>query len=127
MNKALLGRQAWRMITKPKALMVSTLLSKYCKNELFTKVKPKPGNSWIRKSLSSGRDVVLKGIDIQVWSGKQTSFSTGVFGKCDSGRSHNAPNLLRLICPISHTWKTTYLINNDENNLFQQSIFHTGR
>ena len=31
MNKTLLGKQAWRIISKSRTLMVSTILPKYCK------------------------------------------------------------------------------------------------
>ena len=66
MNKALLRKQAWRIIIKPDSLVTSTLIFKYCKNEQFTKVEPKPGNSWIWKNLLTGRDVILKETDVQI-------------------------------------------------------------
>ena len=113
MNKVLLGKQAWRMITKLEALVASNLLHKYYKNEQFTQVKAKHGNSWIWKSLLFGRDVIIKGIDIQVWSGKQTSFSAGAFDF-----NNNAPNLIGHMCPYSHTWKIVDRHNNDRNIVF---------
>ena len=97
MNKALFGKQAWCFLTKPEALVASTLLPKYYKNEPFIKVKSKPGNSWIWKSLLVGRDVISKGIDIQVWSGKQTTFSVGTFA------FDNDPNLESHMCQYTHT------------------------
>ena len=66
MNMALLGKQAWRLLTKLETLVASTLLPKYCKNEPFIKVKSKPCNSWIWKSLLTGRDMIGRGIDVQV-------------------------------------------------------------
>ena len=106
------------MITKLEALVASILLPKYYKNEQFTKVKSKPGNSWIWKSLFAGRDVIIKRIDIQVWNGKQMTFSTSALDI-----NNNALNLIRHMCPYSHTWKATDRRNNDGNNLFQQRVF----
>ena len=45
MNRAMLGQQAWKMITKPNSLMASTLLPKYCNKESFVKVKPRTWDS----------------------------------------------------------------------------------
>ena len=73
MNKALQGKQAWKIITKPDSLMVATFLPKYCKNESFVRINPKPGDSWLWKSLLAERDVCLKGLDTQIWSGIQTN------------------------------------------------------
>ena len=66
MDKALIGKQSWRLITKLESHMANILLPKYCKKEQFIEVKPQSSNSWIWKSLLIGRDVVLKGIDVQV-------------------------------------------------------------
>ena len=45
MNKALLGKQALRIITNPDSLVAATVLPKYCKYEHFTKVKNQSGSS----------------------------------------------------------------------------------
>ena len=74
MSKALLGKQVWRIISKPNSLVATVVLPKYCKDE---QVKSKPGSSWIWKSILTGKDVVLKGLDIQVWSGQQTTVGNG--------------------------------------------------
>ena len=100
MNMALLGKQAWRLLTKPQTLVSSTLLPKYYKTEPFIKVKPKSCNSWIWKSLLTGRDVISMGIDVQVWSGKQTTLLAGKFAL------GNGPNLESHMCQYTHTWKT---------------------
>ena len=56
MNVALLGKQAWRILTKPESFVASVLLSKYCKDESFSEAIAKPNASWIWKSLLTGRD-----------------------------------------------------------------------
>ena len=54
------------------------------------------------KSILTGRDVVLNGIDIQVWSGQQTTITNGALVQQDG---NDIPHLNDLICPLSHTWK----------------------
>ena len=71
MNKALLGKQTWRIIQKLDSFMASVFLPKYYKEEPFTKVKQKPSSTWSWNSIFIGMDVILKGLDIQVWNGKQ--------------------------------------------------------
>ena len=63
MNRAMLGKQAWKMITKPSSILATTLLPKFYNKETFVKVKPKECDSWIWKSLLPGRDVYLKKSD----------------------------------------------------------------
>ena len=122
MNKALLGKQAWRLITNPESLMAN-ILPKYCKKEQFIKVKPQPGNSWIWKSLLIRRDVTLKGIDVQVWSGLQISISEGGLEKLNTGRV-NELNNQRFMCPISHNWNIIPgTLNNEEKSWLQQRTF----
>ena len=41
MNQPLLGKQALRIITEPRNLMASTLLSKYYKEKSFIDTEPK--------------------------------------------------------------------------------------
>ena len=115
MNMALLGKQAWRIITNPNSLLATILLPKYCKNESFTKVSYKPGSSWIWRSILIGRDVVLKGLDFQIWSGQQTKVANGSLTQ-DS--DNNLPQIKELICHQSHTWK----IIQTRNNLNQDNL-----
>ena len=69
MNKALLGKKAWRVISEPKSLMAITLLPKYCKEKNFIDYEPKPSDSWVWKSILQGKELCVKGIDIQIWEG----------------------------------------------------------
>ena len=103
MNKALLEKQAWKIISEPDSMVSTTLLNKYCRKEPFTKVKDRPGSSWIWRSILTGRDVILKSLDVQVWSGQQTAT---VNGNMTQTNENNSPLLKDLIRPISHTWKT---------------------
>ena len=66
MNKVLLGKHAWRLISQPESLTVAILLRKYCNKTAFTLVKPKPNDLWCWKSILVGRDVFVKGMDVQI-------------------------------------------------------------
>ena len=44
-NRALLGKQAWRIISEPKSLMTSTRLPKYYRKRPFIDTEPKLGDS----------------------------------------------------------------------------------
>ena len=112
---ALLGKQAWHLLTKPSTLVASTFLPKYCKNEPFIKVKSKPCNSWIWKSLLTERDVISMGIDVQVWSGKQTTLLAGKFALGIN------PSLESHMCQHTHIWKTPTC--HEETMVLQQKAF----
>ena len=62
-----------RIKTKPDSVVASTFLPKFCHQDPFVDVAPKNGNSWIWKSLLIERDVCIKGLDTQIWSGQLTS------------------------------------------------------
>ena len=47
MNKALLRKQTWRIITKPKSLVASTPLPKFYKQASFVKVVLKNKDFWL--------------------------------------------------------------------------------
>ena len=64
MNKSLLGKQAWRILTDSNSLVVATILPKYCKNKSFMDIQPKKNDSWIWKSILIGRNVCSIGIDV---------------------------------------------------------------
>ena len=55
---------------RTKNIMASSLLPKYCTKNHFIVTQPKPGDSWSWKSILQGRDVCLKGLDIQVCQSK---------------------------------------------------------
>ena len=113
----LLGKQAWRLITMLDSLVAMTLMLKYCHNKDFLKVKEKPDSSWIWKSMLTGRDVILKGIDVQVWDGSQTSLHNIVLERIDKS---SQLNLQSFMCPNSHTWKTGQVPRG--NNQEEQEI-----
>ena len=70
----------------------------------------------------AGRDVLIKGLDVQVRSGKQTSFSEGKLVKEKSENAESNANLQSLMCLITHVWK----VNQDSNSSLQgiDSILH---
>ena len=89
MNKALIGKQAWRIISQLGSIVISFFIPKYCKKKQFTKVKPQPSCSWIWKSILTDIDVILKGIDVQVRNGFYLTISDGILEKRDNTSINN--------------------------------------
>ena len=62
MNKALLAKQAWRLVTDPEALWVEVLKGKYFSGVPFWSAQAnKQASSWILSSLLEGRDALQQG------------------------------------------------------------------
>ena len=122
MNKALFGKQAWRILNNNDSLVVALLLPKYWSKEEFTKVKPQATSSWIWKSLLASRDVILKGLDVQVWSGEHTTFSEKRLIRCRPDARSRDSNLQNLICLVSHSWK--FNLDCDSLNQWSVSFLH---
>ena len=120
MNRALLGKQAWRILTNPNSLVAASILPKYCKNKSFMDVQPR-NDSWIWKSILIGRNVCSIGIDIQVWGGHQTYIVNGSIRKIDKGCEGTMLLIKDLICPITHTWNYKE-VNHTQDQMFKQGI-----
>ena len=71
-NKALLAKQAWRILTNPNSLMAKTLRQKYFPNSEFLSVKVSPLASFTWKSILSARELLSKGLKKIVGDGKTT-------------------------------------------------------
>ena len=67
--------------------------------------------------------MVLKSVDVQVWSGQQTIVANGVLVQQDD---NNFPHLKGLVCPLTHTWKSYQALSNlnhDELRILQHRAF----
>lgn len=60
-NKALLAKQAWRILTNKKSLLGRILKMKYFPNTDFMKAKVSPNASFTWRSICSARDIIEKG------------------------------------------------------------------
>ncbi|XP_021713697.1 uncharacterized protein LOC110681834 [Chenopodium quinoa] len=60
-NKALLAKQAWRVLNNTKSLMVKVLKGKYFPSKSFLDVRVSPNASYTWKSIFAARDLVTKG------------------------------------------------------------------
>ena len=120
MNRALLGKQAWRILTNPNSLVAASILPKYCKKKSFMDVQPR-NDSWIWKSILIGRNVCSIGIDIQVWGGHQTYIVNGSIRKIDKGCEGRTYMINDLICPITHTWNSKQM-DHIQDQVFKQRI-----
>lgn len=61
-NKALLGKQIWRLLTKPNLLVSEVLKAKYFPKESILSFKAQSNASWIWKGLLKARGQIEKGI-----------------------------------------------------------------
>lgn len=71
-NKALLGKLAWRILTKPNCLLARTLLGKYChsRNFLNTPCSPAASHGW--RGIIEGRDVLIQHLGKVIGNGNST-------------------------------------------------------
>lgn len=77
MNDALLAKQAWKVLQNPDSFVASFMLAKYGKWHILD-VAEKANSSWTWtwKSILVGREVILKGIHMQMWSANSIHFTS---------------------------------------------------
>ena len=71
-NRALLAKQAWRIISMPGSLMAKVLKGKYFPTKNFFEVGNNPNASFTWKSIISVKNVVKKGVCRVLGNGKNT-------------------------------------------------------
>lgn len=72
-NQVLLGKIAWRILTKPTCLLARILIGKYCSNHSFLKVEPAKGSSHGWKGVLWGRDLLLNHLSKSIGDGNSTT------------------------------------------------------
>lgn len=72
-NKALLAKQAWRVLTLPNSLMARVLKGKYFPHTEFLKTKVSPCASFTWKSILSARELIMKGACKMIGNGHETN------------------------------------------------------
>ncbi|XP_027152430.1 uncharacterized protein LOC113752516 [Coffea eugenioides] len=72
-NKALLGKQIWRVLTNPNLLISRVLRAKYFPKDSIFKCKPQKNVSWIWQSLLGARSLVEKGVIKRIGNGRSTN------------------------------------------------------
>ncbi|XWS32954.1 hypothetical protein CRYUN_Cryun22dG0035200 [Craigia yunnanensis] len=102
--------------------MTSTLIPKYCTEKPLSEVQHRNNYLWIWKNLPFGRDVCLKGMDIQVWGGNQSYIVDNSIKMVNKGSREGLPKLSQLICPLTHTWNTKK-IDFQPNHDINQKVF----
>ncbi|XP_033141159.1 uncharacterized protein LOC117131994 [Brassica rapa] len=68
-NDALLGKQVWRILTKPNSLMARVLKGRYFPTSSILTARETKQSSYIWKSLLHGRDLITKGVRFVIGSG----------------------------------------------------------
>ncbi|XP_027184267.1 uncharacterized protein LOC113782585 [Coffea eugenioides] len=71
-NKALLGKQIWRLLTCPNLLMSKVMKAKYYQHESPLSCEAKANSSWIWKSMMSAREEVRRGARRKIGNGRGT-------------------------------------------------------
>ncbi|XP_027181912.1 uncharacterized protein LOC113780299 [Coffea eugenioides] len=71
-NKALLGKQIWRLLTCPDLLLSKVLKARYYPKTTLFNCEIKGNASWIWKSLMSAREVMQCGARKQIGNGNNT-------------------------------------------------------
>lgn len=75
-NQALLGKQAWRVFSRPDSLMARVLKSRYFKNGSFLEASIGSRPSFIWRSILHGREALKSGMLRTIGSGEQTNVWT---------------------------------------------------
>lgn len=75
-NRALLTKEAWRVMSMPESLMASVLKGKYFPSSNFPEASVNPNVSFTWKSIISVKDVLLKGVCKVIGNGKDTCIWT---------------------------------------------------
>ena len=97
-NKALLGKQIWRLLTCPNLLMSKVMKAKYYHKESFLSCQVKDNSYRIWKSLMGAREEVQRGVRKKIGNGNSTRIwedawiQDGKKGKLDSPK----PQVARL-------------------------------
>ncbi|XP_071921827.1 uncharacterized protein [Coffea arabica] len=72
-KKALLGKQIWRILTKPNLLVSKVLRAKYFPKDSIFKRKPQKNASWIWQGLLGARSLIKKGVIRRTGNGRSTN------------------------------------------------------
>ncbi|KAK6125621.1 hypothetical protein DH2020_040636 [Rehmannia glutinosa] len=71
-NLAILGKQAWRLLTQPSSLLARVLQAKYYPGNSFMEAKLGHRPSWTWRSILEGRRILFVGCRKQIFSGRNT-------------------------------------------------------
>lgn len=70
-NKAMIAKLGWRLITNEDSMWSRALLAKYCRRFDYLSASERGGKSWIWRSLLQVRDIIKAGLCWQVRNGAQ--------------------------------------------------------
>ena len=136
-NKALLGKQIWRLLTCPNLLLSKVLKARYYPKTTLFNCEIKGNASWIWKSLMSAREVVQCGARKQIGNGNNTRIwedawlLEGKGGKIESTKPPgcNITTVSELIA--NFRWKSTLIFrlfsSHEAAHILKTPISLTGR
>lgn len=104
MNYALLGKHAWKVIRNPNSIVAKTMLPKYTRNKSFINAGHRSSDSWVWKSLMTGKEIYKQGLEVQVWNGQNSSIVNGTIQMFDDNSSNSITKLCGMFSHTTCKW-----------------------
>jgi hypothetical protein len=119
-NKAMLGRQCWRLLTEPQSLCARVLKGRYFPNGDFWHADKPRTASYTWRSILFGKELLRQGIHWGIGNGQSTQILS------DRWIPGVQPEYIRLLSPLPEAATVDLLIDADNgawNEVFIRSIF----
>ncbi|GJN07424.1 hypothetical protein PR202_ga25254 [Eleusine coracana subsp. coracana] len=114
-NKALLGKQGWRLMEQPESLCARVLKGRYYHDGEFLTAKRKKHTSHTWRAIMKGREVLYEGLIRRLGDGRGTNvwndrwITNHPLGKPFTQRSNHQIQVVSELLPASLQWNETLL------------------
>jgi ribonuclease HI len=115
-NQAMLGKQAWRLITNPTSLCARVLKGRYFPNTDFLSAGKPRSASFTWRSILFGRELLKKGIRWGIGDGESVKIMT------DNWIPGHQQGTIKPLTPIPSTAKVRYLMNEHGNGWEEDTV-----
>jgi ribonuclease HI len=106
-NKAMLGRQAWRLLTDPSSLCARVLKGRYFPNCSFWEAPRPCSSSFTWRNILFGKEIVQQGLRWGIGNGQSTNILT------DSWIPDLTPDRVSSLVPLPANAKVNILLNQE--------------